>query len=32
MSKWFEGRDIGTWQDKLLFNRFIQKIYDQETL
>lgn len=26
-----KGRDVGTWQDKLLFNRFIQKISDQET-
>lgn len=25
-----KGRDVGTWQDKLLFNRFIQKIYDPE--
>jgi len=27
-----KGRDVGTWQDKLLFNRFIQKINDQEML
>jgi len=27
-----KGRDVGTWQDKLLFNRFIQKIDDQEIL
>ena len=25
-----KGRDVGTWQDKLLFNRFIQKIYDSD--
>ena len=27
-----KGRDVGNWQDKLLFNRFIQKIDDQEIL
>ena len=27
-----KGRDIGTWQDTLLFDRFIQKINDQEIL
>lgn len=25
-----KGRDVGTWQDKLFFNRFIQKIYDSD--
>lgn len=23
-----KGRDVGTWQDRLVFNRFIQQIYD----
>jgi len=25
-----KGRDVGTWQDELLFDRFIQKIRDKE--
>ncbi len=25
-----KGRDVGIWGDKLLFNRFIQKIYDSD--
>ena len=27
-----KGRDTGTWKDKLLFDRFIQKITDPQTL